>query len=335
MKTLAICAIAGTIAALPLQSASALTPEELTQQGLRAGAGYPGLAANCTVGQPRSFTGSRPRSGQRRRLTPEERAARRAAAYVDPVKVFDNLYFVGNRSVTGWAITTREGIILIDAMNNNDEARRYIETGLIKLGLDPNDIKYLVIAHAHGDHYGGQQYLVETYAPRVVMSEEDWTELEKPVQEFNSPRWGEPPQRDMSVKDGHRLKLGDTTIRLYVTPGHTPGTLSMIFPVKDGDATHMVALWGGTGMRFGNDADRMQTYADSAARMRQLAEEAGVDIFMSNHPRRDGAVENIAKLPQRGPDDPHPFVSGTAALGAFDLLRDCAQARADDARRKL
>ncbi len=329
--------LAAALVSFSAQAAS-LSPEELTERGLSAGAGYPGLASNCTVGQPRSFTGKRSGkrsgSGKRRKLTQEERAARRKAAYIEPVRVFDNLYFVGSRSVTGWAIETSDGIILLDAMNNNDEARRYIETGLVELGLDPDDIKYLVIAHAHGDHYGGQEYLVETYAPRVVMSDIDWTVLEQPEQEFSSPRWGKPPVRDVSVEDGHELKLGDTTLRLYVTPGHTPGPLSMIFDVQDGGKTHTVALWGGTGMRFGEDWERMQAYADSADRMRKLAEEADVDIFMSNHPTRDGAVENIAKLSERAPGDPHPFVTGDAALGAFDLLRDCAQARADDARRE-
>ena len=33
----------------------------------------------------------------------------------EPMKVFDNLYFVGQKAVTTWAITTSDGIILIDS----------------------------------------------------------------------------------------------------------------------------------------------------------------------------------------------------------------------------
>jgi hypothetical protein len=40
--------------------------------------------------------------------------------------------------------------------------------------------------HAHGDHYGGANYLVEKYHPRVVMSVADWRELEKPVLQFDN-----------------------------------------------------------------------------------------------------------------------------------------------------
>ena len=51
-------------------------------------------------------------------------------------KVFDNLYFVGSRIHSAWALTTNEGIILIDTLfdYNSEEA---IVGGLKKLGLDP------------------------------------------------------------------------------------------------------------------------------------------------------------------------------------------------------
>jgi metallo-beta-lactamase class B len=105
---------------------------------------------------------------------------------MESLKVFDNVYFVGTKWVSAWAITTYDGIILIDALNNDAEAERFITGGLRKLGLDPAQIKYLVISHAHGDHYGGARHLVEKYHPRVVMSEVDWGEPEKPVLQFDN-----------------------------------------------------------------------------------------------------------------------------------------------------
>jgi len=47
-----------------------------------------------------------------------------------PGKAFDNLYFVGSKWVSAWAITTSDGIILIDAMDNDDEAERIVDAGL-------------------------------------------------------------------------------------------------------------------------------------------------------------------------------------------------------------
>src|ERR1051325_1194406 len=114
-----------------------------------------------------------------------------------PAKVFDNLYFVGANWVSAWAITTSEGIILIDALNNKAEAESLIDNGMKKLGLDPAKIKYVIVTHAHGDHYGGANYLVEKYKPRVAMSDADWTQTEGKL-EFTSVHWDAAPKRDMT-----------------------------------------------------------------------------------------------------------------------------------------
>src|SRR5436190_5923905 len=63
-----------------------------------------------------------------------------------PGKAFDNLYFVGSKWVSTWALTTSDGIILIDAMDNEEEAERIVEGGLKALGLDPSKVK---IHHRH------------------------------------------------------------------------------------------------------------------------------------------------------------------------------------------
>ena len=65
----------------------------------------------------------------------------------EPGQAFDNLYYVGSGAVSAWALKTSEGLILIDAMNNALEASALIEGGLRKLGLDPAQIKYIVVTH--------------------------------------------------------------------------------------------------------------------------------------------------------------------------------------------
>ena len=216
----------------------------------------------------------------------------------EPTKVFDNVYFLGTKFVTAWAVTTSDGIILIDALNNDEEAERVITGGLRKLGLDPAQIKYLVISHAHGDHYGGAGHIVEKYHPRVVMSDIDWRELEKPVLQFDNVLSGRPPKRDMAVADGHKLQLGDTAVELYVTPGHTPGTITTVFTAKDGSTSHRAMLWGGTAFNFAN--------RPSDARLRRvrrpmadLAAREKVDVILSNHVRYDAGLERMAKLAAR------------------------------------
>ena len=85
---------------------------------------------------------------------------------LEPMQVMDELYFLGSKWSTAWAIKTSAGIIIVDSMDNAKEGEDYIEGGLRKLGLNPADIKYVVVSHAHGDHYGGAAYLKEKFNPR-------------------------------------------------------------------------------------------------------------------------------------------------------------------------
>ncbi|MBB4396304.1 MBL fold metallo-hydrolase [Bradyrhizobium sp. ERR14] len=120
-----------------------------------------------------------------------------------PGRAFHNFYFVGSKWVSTWAITTSDGIILIDAMDNEEEAERIVEGGLKTLGLDPARVKTIIVTHGHGDHYGGANYFVQKYKSRIV-SDIDWTMMETKL-EFDTPLWGRPPKRDVSVVDGDKV----------------------------------------------------------------------------------------------------------------------------------
>ena len=96
----------------------------------------------------------------------------RATWHAEPAKVFDNLYFVGQTEYSAWAVTTSDGIILMDAIFDYSVEDEVVD-GLTALGLDPKQIKYVVISHAHGDHVGGARFLQDRGA-RIVMSAADW-----------------------------------------------------------------------------------------------------------------------------------------------------------------
>jgi len=244
-----------------------------------------------------------------------------------PGKAFDNLYFVGGDWVSAWALKTSDGIILIDALNTEPEAASLIEGGMRKLGLDPSQIKYIIVTHGHGDHYGGASYLARKYGARVVMSDIDWTMTETKL-EFATPVWGAPPKRDISVKDGDRITLGDTAVTLYVTPGHTMGTVSPVFDVKEGGRTHRAMIWGGTAFNFGNDVPRLGKYIDATRRMTAVADEQRIDVFLSNHPGYDDTKVKLPAL--RAKPEPNPFVVGTPTVKrALTVMGECAEAQRD------
>jgi len=245
--------------------------------------------------------------------------------YTEPVQVFDNLYYVGQTEYSAWALTTSAGIIVIDAVYDYS-VEAEIADGLRKMGLDPNDIEYVIISHGHGDHVGGAAYLQEEFGARVVMSEADWDLVEASTASWPKPR------RDIVATDGQQIRLGDTTVTLYLTPGHTPGTISTILPVRDGTRTHVAAAWGGTAFNFRGSEEFprdywLRTYRDSAERFRAIARAAFADVLIANHPRFDRTTTKLPALAERGPDDPHPYVIGNDQVSAYlTVAIECAEA---------
>jgi metallo-beta-lactamase class B len=180
------------------------------------------------------------------------------------------------------------------------------------------------VTHGHGDHFGGAAYLAAKYGARVMMSAADWALAPRMV---DKPWFDAPPDRDLVIKDGDRLTLGGTSIRLYITPGHTMGTVSMLIPVKGGGKRHMAALWGGTGFNFPHTADRFTAYFNAAQRFRTIALNAGADVPLSPHSDFDGAIRKIERLNNRKQGEPNPFVMGDAAVDRFlTAFAQCAAA---------
>ncbi len=249
-------------------------------------------------------------------------APARETWYIGPAKVFDNLYFVGSKIHNSWALTTSEGIIILDTLftyNSEEE----IVGGLKKLGLDPVTIKYVIITHAHGDHVGGAKLLQDRFHARVVMGGPDWDSIEKSVNGYPEGK----PKRDIVADDGAKITLGDTSVTLVTTPGHTPGTLSMIFTVKDAGRPLVVAYSGGTAFNFPSTGPNFDTYIRSQAKMAAAAAAAGATVFMSNHSEFDNAVPKIKMLAARKPGEPHPFELGQEAIARyFAVTGECAEA---------
>lgn len=229
--------------------------------------------------------------------------------YQPPAKVFDNLYFVGTKFHSAWALQTSEGLIVIDALFDYAVKDSVVE-GLRKLGLNPATMKYLIISHGHGDHHGGAKYLQDEFGPRVVMGAPDWDLVQK------NPR-DPSPRRDMAGTDGQKITLGDTTVTLYTTPGHTAGTLSLIIPVKDGGRQHLLATWGGTAVGRNTPASAVKQYVDSTVRYRALLAKLGVEGIISNHTDYDSSIAKIQALAARKQGDRHPFLTGADSVKRY------------------
>ena len=253
----------------------------------------------------------------------------RATWYREPAKVFDNLYFFGTIEHSAWAVTTSAGIIIIDTIYDYN-VQEEVEGGMKKLGLDPKTIKYVIVSHGHGDHSGGAKFLQDTYGARVILGAEDWDLLDRST--------GTRPKRDMVATDGMKLTLGDTTLTIYKTPGHTLGTISTLVPLKDNGVAHLAAYWGGTAFNWMNGPGAyitperpprfwFQTYHNSATRFRDIVSTSGADVLISNHTIFDGSKTKLPAVMARKAGQPNPYVIGKEGVMRYlTTVDECAQA---------
>jgi metallo-beta-lactamase class B len=276
--------------------------QHLKQAQLIAGLDlYPYFAHRCLVDQTYRRTISR---------------SIQADGAIEPLQVLDDLYFVGQNAATAWALRTSAGIVVFDALNDANEAKTYIVGGLVKLGLKPADIKYVVITHAHRDHFGGAAFLKAEYNATLLASAIDWDVMAKAA-----PAAGAPP-RDREIKDGERLTVGDTVLQFRVTPGHTPGTVSSIFAANDRGRRHVVGFFGGLGTP--GSAEDKRTHVASLAAFRADALAAGVDVLIANHQTQDLSLHKLELLRLRRDGDPNPYVIGNEAFVRYlDIQREC------------
>jgi metallo-beta-lactamase class B len=143
------------------------------------------------------------------------------------------------------------------------------------------------------------------------------------------------PKKDMVATDGMKLTLGDTTLTLYLTPGHTPGTISTLVPLKDGNERHLGAVWGGInpnlyghGVRNGATLEEViKTWSASAARF-QDTRKAGADVYLTIHPYYDKTnPDKLHALNFRKPGGPHPFVNKDNVQRFLTIIKECSLAR--------
>lgn len=240
--------------------------------------------------------------------------------YAEPAKVFDNLYFLGTKFHTAWALTTSEGIIVIDTLYNYASEPEIID-GMKKLGLDPSKTKYVLITHGHGDHDEGAKMLQDRFGARVALAAGDWELIEK----ARSMSGGK-PKRDMVVTDGQEIVLGDTTLTVVTTPGHTPGAYGLLFSVKDHGRPVSVAYASGTAFT-GNDRAFFDTFVASQKKMASAAAEFRATVLISNHTAFDDAWTKARLAARLQPGERNPFDVGSEAVANyFKVLEECALA---------
>jgi metallo-beta-lactamase class B len=265
------------------------------------------------------------------------RANRPDDPLLEPTRIFDNVSVIGRAGTAVFAITTSGGIVLIDS-GYYDQLQTVLLPGLKALGLDESNVKYILHGHGHGDHMGGSAYFQEKHGTRQAMGAPDWDVLENPPAPrgggANAPGAPAPPampnpKRDMVLTDGQVLTIGDTKITVVAIPGHTPGSLGFIFPVKDGRETHMAALYGGTILLPERiSTPNLQVYVNSLDHFAQVARMMNVDVELQNHPLYDHIADKVAGVRAGKRGASNPFIVGKEGYQRFLTVKsECIRAQ--------
>jgi len=258
------------------------------------------------------------------------RANRADDPVIQPAKIFDNVYAIGNVGTVAYVIQTPAGLMMIDALGAN-QVESDLLPGFTKLGLDPAQVKTILVAHGHADHFGGSAYFQQKFGAKVYVSAADWTLMETPPRGRGpgpgAPPPAAPPKRDGELRDGESVTLGNVSVRAVAVPGHTPGSMAFIFPVLDRGERHVAALFGGSWLTPGllND-EAMKTYIASVGHFRQATVESGVDAWLQNHPLMVPFQDWLTRLSSRGRSDMNPFVVGRSEYQKFlDVIDGCSR----------
>lgn len=259
--------------------------------------------------------------------TPVNRQARAELARpIEPFRIVGNIYYVGATNIASYLIATSRGLILLDA--GTREMAPMVQSSIVKLGFQLQDVKILLTSHAHWDHVEGDAAMKRATGAQVMAMAEDAPALTSGTDLSAVADLGwEPIAVDRVLHDGDDVVLGDVTMRAVRTAGHTQGCTTWTTTAKDHGRTYSVALvcvpMARAGIKLlGNP--RYPAMADDLARSIRVLKNLKPDIFLDGHPEEFYASK-LARL--RAGESPNPLVD----RGGF--AKYLAEAEADLQRR--
>jgi metallo-beta-lactamase class B len=207
-----------------------------------------------------------------------------------PLRIIGNLYYVGTYDLAVYLVTTPAGHMLINT--GYGESTGKIRANVEALGFKFADIKLLLATHGHGDHVGAMAEIKKMTGARMLMHEGDADLLETgavPDYRFSQGRPApiyEPVKVDQRLKEGDKVRLGDTELTVIHHPGHTKGSTSFTYTVREGGRDYNVLIVNMASINPGVQVMFMQAfpeitkaYTTTIQRQKQLKP----DVWVSSH----------------------------------------------------
>ena len=226
---------------------------------------------------------------------------------VEPFRLADGLWYVGDRMVCGHMIETKDGLILLDS--GYFHTTHLLTESIRKLGFDPADVKWILHTHEHFDHIGAAYEFRRPYGTKSAISAAGAASIrenpERVLMDWSNSPFQEIPPFDYEIADGEVFEFGGVKIRCELRPGHALGVLAFFFEVTDGGEKHLAGLFGGAGtgateleyiLRFGLPLDMDRRMLKS---IEQLKKEP-VTLHLGNHPGNNQTMQKREKQLREG-----------------------------------
>jgi len=161
-----------------------------------------------------------------------------------PFRIAGNLYYVGTYDLACYLIITTGGNILINTGLASSESQ--IKNNIESLGFKFSDIKILLTTQAHYDHMGAMAAIKKSTGAQLMVDEKDADVLATGgSSDYALGKYGttfKPVKPDRLLYNNDTIKLGEKQLVILHHPGHTKGSCSFLFTVKDDQRSYRVLI---------------------------------------------------------------------------------------------
>jgi metallo-beta-lactamase class B len=222
---------------------------------------------------------------------------------IAPFRIAGNLYYVGSRDLASYLVVTPQGDILINS--SLESSVPLIRSSVEQLGFKFQDVKILLISHAHSDHDAGSAEIKQETGAQYMVMDGDVPVVESGgAQDFQYPNERYPALKvDRVLHDADQVRLGNALLIAHKTPGHTRGCTTWTMQVTDGQRLLNVVIVGSwnvnPGYRLVDRPGQAASYPGIAADFQHtfpLLATLPCDVFLGAHGAYFHMLEKLERL---------------------------------------
>lgn len=233
--------------------------------------------------------------------------------YVEPFRIFGQLWFVGNEDVGAYLLDTGDGLILIDT--TYPTTRDLLIESIWEAGFDPRNIRYILHTHGHYDHFGTTAFLRKLSGAKTALSEADTRMFtDRPeLALVQDAHYTKMPlfTPDIELKDNDEISLGNITIKAVSVPGHTLGVMAYFFELEENGRHELAGLFGGIGFNTLSkefcEKFHVPEYRENFLPSLEKVRHVPVTITLGNHTGQTATLEKRARMIMCGGNG-NPFI---------------------------